>query len=130
VQAGDVFRAIGVVEDVEQRTVEDGVVTRLGGKVHRVGDLEPRPRALGIGIAPGLLDRLRREIDAEHVVAEPGEQDRVLAGSAADVEHPSTDQAGPLQFDDRRLRFADHPRRGGGFVELIETRDGGCRIHD
>ena len=83
-----------------------------------------------MGIAAGLLDRLRREVDAEHVVAEAGEQDRVLTGSAAHVEHLAADQPDLLQLDDRGLWFADHPWRGTGFVELIETRDGGCRIHE
>ena len=129
-QAGDVLRAVAVVEDVEKRAVDDGVVARLVCKVHRVGDLESRADALGLGIAAGLFDGLRREVDAHHVIAEPGQQDRVLTGAAADVEHRAADQPRAFQLDHRGLRFADHPRRGSRPVELIETRNGRCRIHD
>jgi ketosteroid isomerase-like protein len=37
-QAGDVFRPVAVVEDVEQRAVDDRVVAGLAAQVHRVGD--------------------------------------------------------------------------------------------
>jgi hypothetical protein len=130
VQAGDVAGAVPVVENVEQRAVEDGVVARPACQVHRVGNLESSIDALGLGIAARLLDGLRREIDAKHVIAERGEQDRVFTGAAADVEHVAPDQPGAFQLHHRGLRFTDHPRRGRRAVELIETRNGGCRIHD
>ena len=81
---------------------------------HRVGDAEARVDALGRGVVAGLCDRVRREIDAEHVVAQAGQQDRVFPGSAAGVEHLAADQAAAFQLDDRRLRLADDPRRGAG----------------
>ena len=58
------FGPVAVVEDVEQRAVDDGVVARPVCQVHRVGDLESRADALGLGIAAGLFDGLRREVDA------------------------------------------------------------------
>ena len=53
-----------------------------------------------------------RVVDTEHVVAEPRQQDGVLAEPAARVEHPAPDQPGLLECHDRRLGFADHPGRG------------------
>ena len=40
--------------------------------------------------ATGLLDGVGREVDAQHVVAKAGKQNRVLARPATGVEHPWT----------------------------------------
>jgi len=55
----------------------------------------------------------------------PGEQDRVFAGATTDVEHLAVNPAGLLQLGDRRLRFADHPRRGAGSVGPSNRSSGG-----
>jgi hypothetical protein len=115
---------------VEQRTVDDGVVARAVTEIHRVGDLEPGVHAVGLGIAAGLLDRPCREVNAEDVITQPGEQDRVFARSATDVEYLAADLPGAFQLDDRGLWFADHPGRGARTVKLVETGEVGCRIHE
>ena len=59
VQAAHICRSVGVVEDVEQRTVDDGVVSRCVAEVHRVGDFEACVDALRGGILFGLFNRVR-----------------------------------------------------------------------
>lgn len=110
-QTAHVAGAVIVGEDVEQRAVDDRVVGVLPER-QCVGDLEPGGYAPRLNGLPGLLDRGRRPVDAEHVVSRGGQQQGVLAGTAADVEDPAGDEPGAFQFDHRRLRFADHQ---GGF---------------
>ncbi len=76
------------------------VARSFDAEIHRVGDLEARVDALRRGVLPGLVDRVRREVDAEHWAAN----------------HP-----GLLEFDDRRLRFADNPRRSAALVGVVES---------
>jgi hypothetical protein len=129
VQARDVAGPVGVVEDVEQRAVDDGVVDLSPAQIHRVGDLEAGVDALDGGVVAGLRDGGRRGVDPEHVVAKAGEQDRVLPGAAAHVEHLAADPARSFEFDDRGLRRTDHPRRRPGLVDIFESGEGWCRIH-
>ena len=61
----DVFRAVGVVENVEQCAVDDGVVARLVAEIHCVRHFEAGVDPLRGGVVAGLLDGIRREVDAE-----------------------------------------------------------------
>ncbi len=128
-QACDVSGPVGIVEDVEQRAVEDGVVTRAVAQLHGVGDRESRVDASPGRVVGGLRDGVGREIDPEDVIAEPGQQHRVFAGAATHVEHLAAKSATALQVHDGRLRFADHPRRGAGLVGFIEQGEGRCVVH-
>ncbi len=56
-QAAHIPRAVGGVEDVEQRAVDDRLVAGLA-EIHRVGHLEPRVDALGRRVGLGLFDRV------------------------------------------------------------------------
>jgi hypothetical protein len=125
-QAAHISHAVGVVEDVKQRAVDDRLVAGLGGEVHRVGDLEAGVDALLGPVCPGLLDCVRCEVDSEHVISQPGQQDRVFACAATNVEHLAVNPACLLQLDDRRLRFADDPWRGSGLVGVVEPGDRWC----
>ncbi|CDP84194.1 hypothetical protein BN975_01407 [Mycolicibacterium farcinogenes] len=132
VQAGHVARPVGVVEDVEQRTVDDGVVPRALRltEAGRVGDGEVRIDASSRGVLAGLGDGTFGEVDTEYVVTEPGQQHGVFAGTTADVEHLAAQAAGAFQLDDGRLRLADDPRRGAGLVGFVEQGVCGRGVHD
>lgn len=86
-QGRDVPREVGVVEDVEQTAVEDGV-EGLAERVetqrveHLQDDLGP---TVG-GLASGNLNRARGDIDSEGEGAAARGQDRVLTSPAARVE--------------------------------------------
>jgi len=67
---------------------------------HRVGDLEARVDLLRRGIRAGLVDRVRREVDASTSVTERGQQDGVLATAAAPRPAPGADHPGLLECDD------------------------------
>ena len=125
-QAAHIPHAVSVVEDVKQRAVDDRLVAGLIAEVHRVGHLEARVDALFRGVGAGLFDRVRREVDAEHVVPQPGEQDRVFARPTTDVEHLAVNPAGPLQLDDCGLWLADDPWRTSGLVGVVESGQGWC----
>ena len=111
---------------MKQRAVDDRLVAGLIAEVHRVGHLEARVDALFRGVGTGLFDRVRREVDAEHVVPQPGEQDRVFARPTTDVEHLAVNPAGPLQLDDCGLWLADDPWRISSLVGIVESGQGWC----
>ena len=126
VQAAHIPHAVSAVEDVKQRAVDDRLVAGLIAEVHRVGHLEARVDALFRGVGAGLFDRVRCEVDAEHVVPQPGEQDRVFARPTTDVEHLAVNPAGPLQLDDCGLWLADDPWRTSSLVGIVESGRGWC----
>lgn len=121
-----------VAEYVEQGTVDDGVegteIARFAiGDGQHVDHLEPCVRhALGGGVAPGVVDRARRQVDAQHVIAQFRQQNGVFTGTGAGVEHPAADRAGALEVDDRRLRLADHPGSGVVVVDGVPEFRGSC----
>ena len=88
--------------------------------------LEERVDALFRGVGTGLFDRVRCEVDAEHVVPQPGEQDRVFARPTTDIEHLAVNPAGPLQLDDCGLWLADDPWRTSSLVGIVESGQGWC----
>lgn len=127
-QAVHIAPPVDVVEYVEQRAVDDGVEPRSAVQAGRVGHLEAGVDAAGGSIGPGQLDRSRGEVDAQYVVAQAGEQDGVFTGPAAGVEHRAADGPAPLEVDDRRLRFADHPGCGATGVHVVEQGFRRCRF--
>jgi AbrB family looped-hinge helix DNA binding protein len=97
---------------VEHAAVDDGVERhRQLAEVEDVSDLEVYGDASVGGLGPGRLDGERRDIDARHVGAVRGGEQRLLAGPAAGVEEPAGQQALLGEADERRLRPPDVPRR-------------------
>lgn len=89
-------------EDMEEGTVDNGVVGRCEvGEVAEgegvcdlkadVGDV------VGFGVGAGVVDGAGGEVDAEHVVAEAGQQDGVFAGAAAGFQDAALDLAGDVR---------------------------------
>src|SRR6195952_386880 len=120
-QACDVAGSVGVgTEDGEEGAVEDGVVARLRVEGEGVTELEAGVDALCGGVLTGLPYRVRRVVDAEHVVVEGRQQDGVLAESTTDVEHRAADGRRLLECDDRGLWFTDNPRRSARLIGAVE----------
>ena len=90
----DVLGASGVVEDVEQPAVNDGVEGLAKPvEVERVEHLEAGVDAALGGLVAGDLDGAGRDVDAESAGAMEGCKDGVLAGAAAGVEQCPTERA-------------------------------------
>ena len=123
VHSRDVPGASGVVEDVEQPAVDDGVeglAERVEAK--RVEHLEAGVDAALGGLAAGDLDGARGDVDAEGAGAVARGEDRVLAGAAAGVEQCAGERAGLGEADEGRLRAADVPwrrRAGVGVIPVV-----------
>jgi hypothetical protein len=126
VEAAHVSGAVVRVENVEQRAVDDGVVSRVIAQSERIGDLEVGLDVAGRGVGPGLLDCPERGIHAVDVIAQRAEIDGVLSSSATDVKYLASDPPLALQSDYRRLRFPDHPRRAVGCIRVVEDRQRRC----
>lgn len=122
VQASGVSVTLCGVEHVEQDAVDDRVEAGPFPEVQGISDVEPRRHPLPGGVPTRLLHRGRREVDAEHVVAEPGHVDRVLTHATPRVEDRTLDPAVLFQVHDRGLGLSDDPRRGESLVGGIKQR--------
>jgi hypothetical protein len=83
---------------------------------HEAGSARPL-----FGLLAGQSDRSRRAVDACRNQAAFGSQDRMLARTATDVEHPAPEGTSIPQRRQRPLGATDVPRRCGGIksVELL-----------
>ena len=63
-------------------------------------------------LRPRPVDRRMRQVHAEHLVPEPGQVERVLAGAAADVQHATDDAPRLDQAQDGHPGVARCPRSG------------------
>ena len=121
-------RPIPVIEDVEQTTVQDGVVTRLGGvHLQRILHEESGVEVPLTGLQLGESNSPGRQIDTGCFEAETGGQEGVLTGTASNVEGPAGHSAGTRQLREGRLWMTDVPGRCAlvGGVEL----DGSVRAN-
>ena len=110
-EARDVLASLLAIERVEQRAVEHRVELPAEClEAQRIGDEE-----LGVRAAIGSSrsrdrHRGRRNVEPEHVEAERRDVQRVVAGSAARIEHRAGERALARQPHDRGLWLSDVPR--------------------
>src|SRR5262249_40431328 len=114
----DVAFAVLIGKDVEQTGV-DYVVEPLrpAFQVEGILDQEGHRQVPAFGFLLGSVDRLFHEIDARYLAAPAGEEDGVIAGATAGIQHQTADLVGDGQK--RRLWSADVPR-GPAFVHRLE----------
>src|SRR5918997_4672331 len=91
VQTAHVSGAVVRVENVEQRAVDDGVVSRVIAQSERIGDLEVDLDVAGRGVGAGLLNCPGRGVQAVDVIAQRADIDGVLPSAAADVKYLAAD---------------------------------------
>jgi hypothetical protein len=74
-----------------------------------------------VGFAPRVADRLRHSVDADSVQSERGGHERVLTGSAPNIQDASSQHTALNQFHEGGLGPPNVPRRRAGVIHRIEA---------
>jgi hypothetical protein len=114
---------IRVGQDVQQTAIHDRIERLAEAReVPRVPDHETGRDPPRLRFGPGLIDRGGRGVQPQHRQAAAAEEQRELAGPAADVQDRARDAARGGQSHEHRLGPADIPGRHGA-VRRIEAVD-------
>lgn len=111
-QARNVLGPFGIIEDVEDAGVDDGrEATPQPIEREHVTDFERSVHPTPGSLRPSRFNGCGRDVNAQHLQAPLGQQERVLAGAASAVEDRWGDLPGIGKLDPDRLRSADVPGR-------------------
>jgi hypothetical protein len=114
--------AVVIVEYVEKPAVQNRVELFLElWQPEGIPDEEPCRQTAIAGFALRLIDRSDDGVDAGGIQSTLGSHERMLTGSASDIQHASAQHPTPSQLDEGWLWPPDVPRRRPGVIHRTEA---------